>query len=43
MNATIDEGLAIEKEQFGRMAASNDVREGLDAWIARRQPVYSGT
>lgn len=42
VNAAIDEGLAIEKEQFGRMAATNDVREGLDAWIARRQPVYSG-
>lgn len=42
LNATIDEGLAIEKEQFARMAVSNDVREGLDAWIARRRPVYSG-
>ncbi|WP_078120326.1 crotonase/enoyl-CoA hydratase family protein [Thiosocius teredinicola] len=42
LNATIDEGLSIEKEQFARMLASQDVREGLDAWIARRQPVYVG-
>lgn len=43
LNATIAEGLQIESEQFGRMAATNDIHEGLDAWIARRTPVYSGT
>lgn len=43
LNATIDEGLAIESEQFARMASSNDVLEGLDAWIERRQPSYTGT
>lgn len=43
LNATIDEGLAIESEQFARMAASNDVIEGLDAWLERRAPSYSGT
>ncbi|MCB1504008.1 MAG: crotonase/enoyl-CoA hydratase family protein [Hyphomicrobiaceae bacterium] len=43
LNVAIDEGLAIEEEQFARMASSNDVREGLDAWIERRQPSYSGT
>ncbi|GAB5470931.1 MAG: crotonase/enoyl-CoA hydratase family protein [Rhodospirillales bacterium] len=43
INATITEGLEIECEQFGRMAATNDIREGLDAWIARRAPNYSGT
>lgn len=43
INTTIEEGLMIEREQFARMAATNDVREGLDAWIARRTPEYSGT
>jgi enoyl-CoA hydratase/carnithine racemase len=43
LNATISEGLQIESEQFGRMAATNDIREGLDAWIARRTPNYTGT
>ncbi|MEP2980681.1 MAG: crotonase/enoyl-CoA hydratase family protein [Lentilitoribacter sp.] len=43
INTTIDEGLLIEREQFARMAATNDVREGLDAWITRRAPQYSGT
>lgn len=43
INTTIAEGLQIESEQFARMAATNDVREGLDAWIERRTPFYSGT
>lgn len=42
LNATIGEGLAIEAEQFARMAATSDVSERLDAWISRRAPVYSG-
>lgn len=43
LNATIDEGLAIESEQFARMASSNDIFEGLGAWIERRTPSYTGT
>lgn len=43
LNATIDEGLAIESEQFARMATSRDVHEGLGAWIERRTPSYTGT
>jgi len=43
INTSIDEGLMIEREQFARMAVTNDVHEGLDAWIARRTPSYSGT
>jgi enoyl-CoA hydratase/carnithine racemase len=43
INATITEGLEIESEQFGRMAQTNDIHEGLEAWIARRPPVYTGT
>ena len=43
LNTTIAEGLEIEREQFARMCATNDVREGIDAWIARRTPHYSWT
>jgi enoyl-CoA hydratase len=42
LNATITEGLEIEAEQFGRMAATQDIHEGLEAWIARRTPRYAG-
>ena len=42
LNATIGEGLLAEGEQFARVVPSHDLREGLDAWIARRPPVYAG-
>ncbi len=42
INASIAEGLLIESEQFARIVPTADLREGLDAWMARRQPVYSG-
>ncbi|RIA55912.1 crotonase/enoyl-CoA hydratase family protein [Dichotomicrobium thermohalophilum] len=42
INTTIAEGLDIEAEQFARMVPTHDLREGLDAWIARREPRYSG-
>jgi enoyl-CoA hydratase len=42
LNATISEGLAIEAEQFARMVPTYDMREAIDAWIARRRPAYQG-
>lgn len=42
INQTIGEGLSIEAEQFARVAPTVDLREGLDAWIARRKPSYRG-
>lgn len=42
LNATITEGLQIEREQFARMVPTHDIREGLDAWIDRRKPKYLG-
>ena len=42
INGTISEGLQIESEQFARMVPTEDVREGLDAWIERRAPRYAG-
>ncbi len=42
MNMSIGEGLQMEGEQFARVAPTHDLREGLDAWIERRSPVYKG-
>lgn len=43
LNAPIAEGLLMESEQFARVAPTRDLREGLDAWMARRKPVYSNS
>lgn len=43
LNQSIAEGLLVEAEQFARMAPTADLREGLDAWIARRAPSYDGS
>jgi len=32
----------VESEQFARMIPTQDLREGLDAWTARRPPAYEG-
>lgn len=42
LNTPISEGLLIEAEQFARMAATADILEGLNAWIERRTPEYTG-
>lgn len=42
INASIGEGLLMESEQFARLVPSHDLTEGLDAWKARRTPVYTG-
>jgi enoyl-CoA hydratase/carnithine racemase len=42
LNQSIAEGLLVEGEQFARMVPTADLREGLDAWLAHRTPVYSG-
>ncbi len=42
INLPIAEGLAVEGEQFARLIHTHDLREGLDAWIGRRDPVYRG-
>ncbi|ANT53970.1 crotonase/enoyl-CoA hydratase family protein [Mesorhizobium amorphae] len=43
LNQSIAEGLLVEAEQFARMAATADLREGLDAWIGRRKPGFGGS
>ncbi len=42
LNMSIGEGLLVESEQFARMVPTQDLREGLDAWIARRPPRFIG-
>lgn len=42
VNQSIDEGLQVEREQFAKVVPTHDLREGLDAWMERREPVYSG-
>ncbi len=43
LNMGIAEGLLTESEQFAKLVPTHDLREGLDAWIARRPPHYTGT
>jgi enoyl-CoA hydratase/carnithine racemase len=42
LNVAIDEGLQFEAEQFASLVPSRDLREGLDAWIGRREPGFQG-
>ena len=42
LNMGIAEGLQSESEQFAALVPSHDLGEGLDAWIARRRPIYAG-
>ncbi|MBI1753366.1 MAG: crotonase/enoyl-CoA hydratase family protein [Acidobacteria bacterium] len=43
INLSIAEGLLVESEQFARVAPTADLREGLNAWLARRAPQYAGS
>ena len=42
LNMSIAEGLAVEEEQFRRLATSHDLAEGLAAWAEKRAPAYRG-
>lgn len=39
----LEEGLAIEAEQFARAFASNDAKIGVAAFLAKEKPDFSGT
>jgi enoyl-CoA hydratase len=39
----IDEGLAIEAGYFARMVATRDINEGIQAFLEKRAPKFSGT
>jgi enoyl-CoA hydratase len=42
INVPIDEGLAIEASYFARMVPTHDIREGISAFIEKRQPKFEG-
>lgn len=42
LNMPIAEGLLVESEQFAKVVPTRDIREGLDAWIEGREPVFVG-
>jgi enoyl-CoA hydratase len=40
--ASFDDGLKAEAEQFGVVFQSEDAKEGIQAFIEKRQPTFSG-
>ena len=42
LNMGIGEGLQVESEQFAAVVPTGDLGEGINAWIERRPPVYTG-
>jgi enoyl-CoA hydratase/carnithine racemase len=42
LNMTIGEGLQVESEQFAALVPTRDLGEGINAWIERRPPAYTG-
>jgi enoyl-CoA hydratase len=42
INVPIDEGLAIEASYFAQMVPTDDIKEGISAWLDRRTPRFKG-
>jgi enoyl-CoA hydratase/carnithine racemase len=42
MDAAIDDGLAVEEAAFARIASTHDAREGVAAFLEKRDPTFRG-
>ncbi|MBB5055156.1 enoyl-CoA hydratase/carnithine racemase [Afipia massiliensis] len=42
INLSIDEGLAVEANQFAQMVPTHDIREGINAFLERRPAQFNG-
>jgi enoyl-CoA hydratase/carnithine racemase len=40
LNTTLEEGLQIEADLFAKVFQTEDVREGVDAFINKREPHF---
>jgi len=40
LQGPLEAGLVVEAEHFGKIAVSEDAREGASAFLAKRQPVF---
>jgi len=42
MDASIDDGLAIEEAAFARIVPTHDAQEGVTAFLEKRPPTFLG-
>jgi enoyl-CoA hydratase len=42
LDMTLEEGLLLEANHFGLLAATHDMKEGLTAFLAKRPPTFEG-